>query len=398
VSDVGSIPRVLILGTAEWDAPIATNQHYVARELASAGTVDFVESLGLRTPKLNRADVARMAGRVRRFAGKDTVGIRRPRPERVGVVSPVVVPLHRAPTRLVNRTLLRRAAAGWLAHRGPRVLWTFTPVTYGLETEADVVVYHCVDLLATFPGVDGTAVRRGERQLSRRADVAIATSGPVQGHLNALGFPDVRLLPNVADVATFTAASRPGSLRRSAVLFAGNLSPHKLDAALLESVAGMVRDRADLLLAGPIAAGGGSFDAELSRLTALGAEYLGVLTVDQLAEVAGACTVGLIPYQLNSYTMGVSPLKCFEYLASGLAVVSTPLPEVERLATVNPHVVSVDAADLPKRLDALLAPVGDEVIASRIESANSNGWAERGLLLRELLTEQIAASRAEARP
>jgi glycosyltransferase involved in cell wall biosynthesis len=384
---------VLILGTAEWDAPIATNQHYVARELAQSAVVDFVESLGLRTPKLNRADMVRMAGRVRRFVGRShTVGVRRPRPEQVRVVSPLVVPLHRAPTRVVNRTLLRRATASWLGGGGPRVLWTFTPVTYGLETEADVVVYHCVDLLATFPGVDRRAVGRGERRLAQRATVAIATSGRVQQHLREVGFPRVTLLPNVADVGTFTSRSRPASQRRPAVLFAGNLSPHKLDADLLEAVARAVRGRAELLLAGPIAAGGGSFGPQVSRLEALGASYLGVLTLEQLADVAGGCTVGLIPYQLNDYTRGVSPLKCFEYLASGLGVVSTRLEEVERVAGVNPHIVAGDAKDLPDRVLAMLERIDDGVIHSRIESATVNGWAERGQVLRELLANELAMS------
>jgi glycosyltransferase involved in cell wall biosynthesis len=279
------------------------------------------------------------------------------------------------------------------------VLWTFTPVTYGLEAEADVVVYHCVDLLGSFPGVDRIAVERGERRLAHRSTVAIATSGRVQQHLREVGFPKVTLLPNVADVGTFTSRSSPASGRRPAVLFAGNLSPHKLDVEVLEAVARAVRGRAELLLVGPMAAGGGSFDAQLSRLEALGASYLGVLTLEQLAEVAGGCTVGLIPYQLNEYTRGVSPLKCFEYLASGLGVVSTRLEEVERVAEVNPHVVAGDAKELPDRVLAMLERIDDSLIRSRIESVTVNGWAQRGKVLRELLANELAMSqrgRAEA--
>ena len=144
----------MVLGTAEWDAPIATNQHYVTRELATVANVDFVESLGLRRPRLTRADLTRMAHRVRKSAGTATASGRRSLPDSVRIVSPIVVPIHRSPTRAVNRALLRRATAGWRGSSRPRVLWTFTPVTYGLETEADIVIYHCVDLLATFPGID----------------------------------------------------------------------------------------------------------------------------------------------------------------------------------------------------------------------------------------------------
>ncbi|MEV6817008.1 glycosyltransferase, partial [Micromonospora sp. NPDC051296] len=388
------VPNVLMLGTAEWDSPIATNQHYVARELARTTKVTFVESLGLRRPKLRRDDVVRMASRVRRaFGDRGETPAHRPRPAGAQIVSPLVLPVHRRPVLPLNRALLRRATGDWLASPRPRVLWTFTPVTYGLEAAADLVIYHCVDLLATFPGVDGVAVGRGERSLSSRTAVAIATSEAVRVHLAAAGFPRIELLPNVADVSVFTGASRPATERRPAVLFSGNLTVHKLDLRLLESVATALRGRGELLLAGPLAAGGGSFDAELRRLEELGARHLGVLTPAQLAEVAGTCAVGLIPYAINDYTRGVSPLKCFEYLSSGLAVLSTGLPSVTELARTNSHVTVAEGDDFAARLVELLQPLTDTVLTDRMTSAAEHGWEGRGAVLRTLLETELAGGR-----
>jgi teichuronic acid biosynthesis glycosyltransferase TuaH len=392
-----SATNVLILGTAEWDSAIATNQHYVTRELAVATHVTFVESLGLRRPTLRRADVARMAARARRALapaapvdGPKAPG--RPRPDGTRIVSPLVVPVHRAPTRVLNRTLLRRSTAAWLGSDRPRVLWTFTPVTYGLEDAADVVIYHCVDLLAKFPGIDGVAVGNGERNLAARPGViAIATSQAVHEHLVGAGFPRVELLQNVADVSVFAGGSRPAAGRRPSAIFSGNLTTAKLDMALLESVAAALQGRGgELLLAGPLAAGGGSFTDELQRLQDLGARYLGLLTPSELAAEAGTCTVGLIPYAINGYTTGVSPLKCFEYLSSGLSVLSTPLPSVQALAQTNQHVVTAEGADFVHQLSRVLLPVTDDVIADRIDSAGRHGWGERGQVLRELLAAELS--------
>jgi hypothetical protein len=395
-NEPGSATNVLILGTAEWDSAIATNQHYVTRELSVAADVTFVESLGLRRPTLRRADVARMAARARRaFAsaspadGPKAPG--RPRPDRTRIVSPLVVPVHRAPTRPLNRALLRRSTAAWLESSRPRVLWAFTPVTYGLENAADVVIYHCVDLLAKFPGIDGVAVSKGERSLAARPGiVAIATSKAVHEHLVGSSFPRVELLENVAEVSVFAEGSRPATERRPSVIFSGNLTTAKLDMPLLESVAKALQGRGELLLAGPLAAGGGSFTAELQRLEELGARYLGLLTPKELAAAAGTCTVGLIPYAINDYTAGVSPLKCFEYLSSGLSVLSTPLPSVRALAQTNPHIVAADSADFVHHLSRMLAPVTDDVIADRMDSAGRHGWGERGQVLRDLLAGELA--------
>jgi hypothetical protein len=128
----------------------------------------------------------------------------------------------------------------------------------------------------------------------------------------------------------------------------------------------------------------------LQQLEALGARYLGLLTPQELAAAAGTCSVGLIPYAINDYTTGVSPLKCFEYLSSGLSVLSTPLPSVRALAQTNPHVVAAEGADVLHHLSRMLAPVTDDVIADRVESAGRHGWGERGQVLRDLLAAELA--------
>jgi hypothetical protein len=382
-TEAADIPHILVLGTAEWDAPIATNQHYVVRELARLGRVTYVESLGLRRPKWNRSDLGRMAGRLRRATATSSPSPARPRPARTAVVSPLVIPWHRRPSRPVNTALLRRSLGAWTRVRGRRLLWSFTPVTYGMEAHADAALYHCVDLLSEFPGIDRVAVRRGEDTLARKGVPAIGTSGAVSGHLRQVGFEAVTTLTNVAETAAFSGWSRPAAERTRSVLFAGNLTPHKLDTELLAGLAAALRGRGQLLLAGPVAAGGGSYEAELDRLAGLGARHLGLLPLEELAKVAGTCAAGIIPYAVNDYTTGVSPLKCFEYLSSGLAVIGTALPEVERLAGGNPHVLSASG-------DAFIAgalaglTTDDDRIAQRIDSAGQHGWATRGDVLRDL--------------
>jgi hypothetical protein len=49
--------------------------------------------------------------------------------------------------------------------------------------------------------------------------------------------------------------------------------------------------------------------------------------------------IGLIPFKLNELTIAVNPIKLREYLAAGLPVVSTPLPEV-RLYQKNVEIVN----------------------------------------------------------
>jgi teichuronic acid biosynthesis glycosyltransferase TuaH len=382
-------PTVTVLSNADWHTPLWTNKQHLARQLAAAFPVTYVESLGVRRPELSVADVVRVARRVRRFVAPD----RAPRPDAatdaVTVVSPAVIPIHTGPTQTLNRALLQRQRP-W---RTPSdVLWTFTPVTYGLEQRSAASVYHCTDLLAEFPRIDRDAVDDGERRLALAGALAIASSAPVAEHLHRQGFAKVLRWDNVGDTETFERHVRHDlpCHRRPSVIFAGNLTDHKIDGPLLVSLAAALRDRAiPLLLAGPIADGGGTF-AIADELRMLGADFLGCLTPDALAAACATATVGIIPYAHNRYTAGVNPLKTFEYLASGLACVSTRLPA---LTAHSPDVTLVDDHQrfVETVLDAVAVP-DPATVARRQAIARDHSWTGRGQQARDLVTSLAYAN------
>jgi len=383
--------RILVLGTADWDATIATNQHFVSAGLAQLGQVEFVESLGLRRPKLNKGDRQRMMARVQaRLRLKTTEGVRRPVPHALSVNSAIVVPFHGRAAGSVNRWLVRRTARSWLRWSGARVLYAFTPTTYGLEVDSDVCVYHCVDLLASVPGISSKVIDQHESLLARNADLAIASSGPVARHLKSVPFHRVELLPNVADIDLFTTRAAPAQERARRVVFAGNLVTFKVDFELLDALADRLPAGAELVLAGPSTTDSIVDREAIRRLTARGVRWTGALTHLDLADLLGSAAVGLIPYRLNDYTLGVSPLKVYEYLAAGLSVVSTPLPEVQAVAD-DRHVVVSDRATFVDRVLTLLDVITDEDIHTRQDRASGHSWPARLDLIRaridELLTQ-----------
>lgn len=371
-------PWVLVLGTADWNQKIATNQHFVTRELACGAKVTFVESLGLRRPRLTLRDLRRVASRILRRPGRDNQG--RQLPPGVDTISPLVIPFHGRWVAPLNQVLLGRATRRWRAHAGPRKLVAYTPTTYRLEAEAEFALYHCVDLLGEFPGISRRVVERAEQQLATRGVTAAASSEAVASHLRDMGFTKVLSWPNVADVEVFGPAHE---VQRDAprAVFAGNLTANKIDFDLLAT---LVERGVELHLAGPVAEGGGGGSRLVDALKANGVQVHGVLTPADLSALFSRCTVGLIPYRLNTYTAGVSPLKVFEYLAAGLAVVST------RLAALDPQLPGVALAGSPEEfvdltIDALsvLPPPG--VLAARNATAHEHSWRVRGTEVRAVV-------------
>lgn len=386
---VDSGPTVLVQGTADWNQPIATNQHYMVRELARTFPVTFVESLGLRRPTLSRSDLLRA---VNRFSPRPDGGRRRAVPDGVEVLSPKVIPIHSAPWTALNKAILARQFRAWTASTGPKVYWTYSPVTYGFDELADICVYHCVDLYGEYPGIDAALIDRSERRLARSGVVAIGSSEVVVGHLHRQGFETVLYWPNVADTAVIQrVADETEPSARSGVLFAGNLSEKKVDFEILRA---LVDQGTEVHLAGPVDEGGGRTQELTGALVAAGAKYHGVLSLAELSTVMLRCKVGLIPYQINSYTNGVSPLKTFEYLAAGLSVVATALPGVD---AVDPY---VHTAESPDEFIALVKQSVDtwreEQVPQRMALAQGHSWTGRGAEARQLLADLLVPAGARA--
>ena len=58
----------VVLATADWDHPLWTNKQHTALTLAAAGhRVLYVESLGIRPPRVGASDRTRIVRRLRRM-------------------------------------------------------------------------------------------------------------------------------------------------------------------------------------------------------------------------------------------------------------------------------------------------------------------------------------------
>jgi glycosyltransferase involved in cell wall biosynthesis len=304
----------------------------------------------------------------------------------MSVRSPLVIPIHSGIASFPNRFLLRAKIDDWMRYEGKKILWTYTPVTYGLEAYADSVVYHCVDLLGTFPGINRKVIERGERKLAACGVQAVATSRIVQSHLQSMGYANVILWENVADVEVIKTVDPAAAVRvPGRVIFAGNLSPSKVDYKTIEALAD---EGLDVRVAGPRVEGGGSDRREFSSLIEHGVEYLGQLPLEQLAVELSHATVGIIPYVINEYTLGVSPLKTYEYMAAGLSVVASPLPGVN--SDEDGIWVESTRESFVARVKSLSQEVSADVIQTRLSAASRHSWDSRGMDIRSLVSRSLA--------
>jgi glycosyltransferase involved in cell wall biosynthesis len=117
----------------------------------------------------------------------------------------------------------------------------------------------------------------------------------------------------------------------------------------------------------------GKVAMDLSELSALpNVHLLGRKPFDTLPAYSKGFDVGLNPFPINEVTLNSNPLKVREYLAAGLPVVSTRIPEVEVLPQCR-------IADSPQQfigeIEKALAAGGSRV--DRSETMRAESWPGR---------------------
>jgi glycosyltransferase involved in cell wall biosynthesis len=252
---------------------------------------------------------------------------------RLHLYEPMLLPKHKGEVlRWVNRRLFARGLVRNLKASGLKPDWIWvghpTQVVHLNSFPTTPVVYDCMDHWTQFPRADGVA--EAERQLVSRARFVITTSRHLHERIKGMK-PDTFLVPNGVDHAHFRRALELRTRRRSSAnpkaVTMGTLGQW-IDGALIESVARQCPDW-EFLLVGP-------WDEDVrpsQRPKAANVTWLGRLPYVELPELLANADVAFLPFRVNELTRAVDPVKVYEFLAAGLPVVSTPLPEIRKFGS-----------------------------------------------------------------
>jgi glycosyltransferase involved in cell wall biosynthesis len=378
----------LVVVGDDWGRHVSTLQHVVRALLPRHPTV-WVNSFGHRLPRLTRYDAARALGKVAAM-----VGAGRAVPSELGrpaaVIEPRALPWHHIPAiHAANMASLRHAIRRRLRALAPGerpVLISSTPVAEGLigGLGEQLAIYFVIDDYLELPYVTPGLIAPLEARMLEKVDAVVATAQALverKRPRSHLAFH----LPQGANYEHF-AVPRPvppelGSLPRPLLGFAGGVS-ECLDVPLVRALAHRF-PAASVVLVGPVS-------IDTNTLALPNVHILGNRAYADLPAYVQAFDVGLIPYILNDWTRSVDPLKLLEYLAAGLPVISTGLPEAEKhrpMATVVPG-----GSEWLDAVAAALRERSDAARARRQAYAATQSWAVRASRFEEILADVAAAT------
>jgi glycosyltransferase involved in cell wall biosynthesis len=294
----------------------------------------------------------------------------------------------------------RRLLGRWLSRRPHRrlVLWFQTPMALDLARHlpADAWVYDCMDELSAFDFAP-EGLRDREEALMTRADVVFAGGRSLHA-ARVLRRPDAQLMPSSVDAAHFGAAraGRPdpadqAGIARPRVGFFGVID-ERMDLDLVAATAETMPEVAFVML-GPVV----KIDpARLPRLPNV--HWLGPKSYAALPDYLANWDAGWMPFALNRSTQFISPTKTPEFLAAGLPVTSTAVPDVVHDYGGQGLVRIADAATMPEALAASLeAPPPDwlpRVDALLARTSWDATWARMDAAIAAAMTRPAIASGA----
>jgi glycosyltransferase involved in cell wall biosynthesis len=96
--------------------------------------------------------------------------------------------------------------------------------------------------------------------------------------------------------------------------------------------------------------------------------------------------VGIIPFKINRFTEGVLPYKFFEYIACGIPVVSTALPELKQFSEII-KVCSTDNEFTDFCINRDPSHIVDSERYSEI--AENSTWKKRAEQITNLIKEKL---------
>lgn len=364
--------RDMLCFSHDWSGDPLSKTHLM-RLLARDNRVLWVNSIGYRTPNASRRDLSRAFHKLASIVAEPLRQVE----QNIHVLNPLVIPAYGRPwARRLNRWLLRhqvmRAMRG-LGFRRP-INWVFNPAAAVIAGSLgeEQLIYYCVDQYAAFCGVDADALAALELELLKKSGLVITSAATLCESKRRHNANTVLVRHGVnwnhfrrALANDTTPPPDVAHLRGPILGYFGLIAQDWVDLELIALVARRMPDISIVML--------GKVTMDVTPLRQFpNVHLLGHRPYESLPAYCKAFAAAMIPFPLNEVTRNANPLKAREYLAAGLQVISTALPEVEVLGGCR---IAQDTEAFVRHVRAALSEPGLSV--ARSDSVRHESWDAR---------------------
>ncbi len=260
-------------------------------------------------------------------------------------------------------------------------VWLYTPLAFDMATSMvpGVLIYDVMDDLASFRFASDAMVLR-QHQAIAHADVVFAGGRSLFEKARRYNPERSYLFPSGVEPEHYIGARKHRHPHARPVAGYVGVIDERLDLPLIAGLAARLPHWA-IHMVGPVAK---IDEHDLPRRCNI--RYFGQRPYSELPRFMGGFDVALMPFALNEATRSISPTKTLEYLAAGLPVVSTRVPDVvadygdvvdlqddvDGFAAACERVLEHSLHDRDEKLRPLLALHHWDSIVARMEDTIAN--------------------------
>lgn len=384
---------IICISSIDWDFIWQGHQEIMLTLAKNGNRVLFIENTGVRTPNLS--DVSRIKKRILNW-WKSYKGFRKEL-DNLYIYSPLVLPFpYSRIARFINKSILLRSIKKWMrsVNFTTPIIWTFLPTGTALDLinklDKQLLIYYCIDSF-----IDSSAsakkIARTEKKLIQQSDEVFVTSQKLYSYCKNYN-NNVHIFPFGVNIERFESVRKvsdvlmPEDLKminKPIIGYIGGI--HKwVDQDLIKEMA-LARTDFSFVMVGPI-------QTDISRLKNISnIHFLDSKDHIELPYYVYFFDICLIPYLITDYTSNVYPTKLNEYLAMGKPVVSTRLPEIEKLSVNHNGIIKIGstAKETLEIVDKEILTQDGNIVERRIRFAAENTWDKRIEKMSQLISDAV---------
>ena len=368
--------QIVCMSTSNWH-PFPTSKQHIMSRLPDCEVIYFEPPVTYLSPLKDKTAW-------RRFR---KIPPHKPMPHVTVYSLPPVLPLYNR-FRFINRFNQRKLAkyitkvikCHSFSHP---LLWTFLPTTADLPLTHSGIIYHCTDRHGAFPGqINPQIIDSMERDLCAKSNVVLATTHGLCSRMASFG-KAAHYLPNGVDFerfhGIFPAPDDMVTIPRPILGFSGALQ-QCINIDLIRHAAASRPDW-NFVLVGAALPG-----VDISKISRLpNVHLLGFRPYADMPNYVNNFDVCLNVFRKNALSHDVSPLKFYEYLATGKPIVSTSQP-----TQIQSYANMIEIADTPDDFITACEKAMQTTnnIEARIGAARAASWDNRMVTLHAILERE----------
>ncbi len=322
--------NIIILSSIDWDSHRQLHHELIDHLIKKNNKILFVENTGSRNVRI--ADFPRIKKRLSNFI-KSTRGFKKIN-NQITLFSPLFFPYYfNFFFQSINSLMVLRPISKWLSRNkfnNPIIInFIPNPITYSIvnNINSNLVVYYMADNMTQ----NDKKFRNIEEKIINKSQIVFFSSINLKNKIKNIN--KRKYLPNGVNHEIFSKIklSKKYNQKESLkIVYLGAVRDIISENLILKISKKFPEDK--IYFIGPILKKFNKLQKQKNII------FLGEIKHKLVPSFLKNFHIGILPYKVNLFTKSINPLKVYEYVSSGLPVISTNLPNVVRLSKDYPNI------------------------------------------------------------